>query len=254
MSNAALQYKYPSRQWHYVLCDCCLGPIAEQDFLLLVQNGKIPLQTEVWYKGLKQWATLEQVLPQLGLKKAEPAKPALKLVTQPAPPEPAQPEPAPPSAWLRLLARSIDMAIFLPLMSWLLVCLPPSSRLSDISFILLAIGAAILLEALCLSQLAATPGKSLLGIRVKQKNGQNLTFTQALRRAGLAWIMGTGLFCSWAVSLAFLWASYKLLKQRGSTLWDMETGHQVQFASPGFSRKIVGTAASLGCMCLFFLV
>jgi hypothetical protein len=39
-------------------------------------------------------------------------------------------------------------------------------------------------------------------------------------RTAIMWVMGTGLFFSWVVSLAFFWASYRALRAHGHALWD----------------------------------
>lgn len=251
MSSMALQNNfsfYHKRQWHYVLGDSRCGPLPETDFLRLAAEGKISGQTEVWFKGLGRWTPLREVLPVSQLNRAlvaacnlEAAHASLPMAQKPSP-------------WPRFLARCLDTLVFMPLMAGTLMLLPGMHQVPDPLFAALLFVLAVLGEALCLSRFAATPAKMLLGIKVLRHNGQRLTFGQAGRRAALAWLMGTGLFVSWAISLAFLWASYRVFKQQNITAWDVDAGHQVIYRPPGFLRKFVATGMSGGLACFLFML
>lgn len=246
----ALQKKYDtSRRWHYVLKDSQCGPVGEEDFLNLVRRGKIPLDTEAWFKGLKAWTPLLELLPEEERQTAMVA--ACNI-------EAAESAPIPNfvvSPWLRFTARILDMMIFLPLFAWLLILLPGASGVADLFFIFMVLGMSVVGEAVCLSLWGATPGKMLLSIKVRQVGGEKLTFPQAFWRTLMAWFLGTGFFFSWALSLAFLWASYRVFKERNTTLWDSLYGYRVECVSPGPWRKAAATGMMSGMgTFLFFII
>lgn len=85
--------------------------------------------------------------------------------------------------WRRYFARDFDWM----LCSLLLGTLLPLELDKTVRF-LLGVGLMVLLEPLCLSLFATTPGKAIFGIRVRNLEGKRLTYSEAIRRTcGVLW-------------------------------------------------------------------
>ena len=239
-------YAPENRQWHYVINDCQCGPIDEEHFRRLLSCGKISPASLVWHKGLKNWTPLSQITPSgktdtpFTEYAAQESGERVSGIAQGAP-------------WLRFMARMLDVAIFLPLTALMILLLPKSQLLPDMVYAIMMIGLAIFMEALFIIFLAATPGKLLLGMRLLRHDGSHLSLGQALIRTALLWVMGLGLFLSWAVSLAFLWASYRLLRNQGTTFWDHQEEYQVVARPIGFSRAMAASATLSVIVCFTFI-
>ena len=136
--------------------------------------------------------------------------------------------------WLRLAARAIDVALFFLALSLVAVAINPA--LPDIigpTFMLLTIP----LEALLLSSWGTTPGKALLGVKVRAADGSKLGFGQAVRRAAAVWTFGLG--ANQTVSLATGWIAFARLRARGATYWDALDGHRVEHAVVSAGRVVL---------------
>lgn len=85
--------------------------------------------------------------------------------------------------WRRYFARDFDWM----LCSLLLGTLLPLELDKTVQF-LLGVGLMVLLEPLCLSLFATTPGKAIFGIRVRNLEGKRMTYSEAIRRTcGVLW-------------------------------------------------------------------
>jgi uncharacterized RDD family membrane protein YckC len=138
---------------------------------------------------------------------------------------------------MRLLARALDGLIFFPLAAWLLSQFSICAQIPNTAFAMLILLLSIVAEGFFLNQFRATPGKMLLGIQICQHNGQNLSFWQGSGRAANAWVMGTGLCLSGAISLALLWTSYNLLRRYGAAPWDLPNHYLVNCIQISAARK-----------------
>jgi uncharacterized RDD family membrane protein YckC len=124
--------------------------------------------------------------------------------------------------WGRFLGRFVDYSLFFTLV-WAVgkgLGFSPVRQEGIESLIPFEYFAWIPFEAALLAMWATTPGKWLMGIRVK-KRGKRLTFLEALRRASSAWFRGLGMgipilnfFC-----LAVAYQRFKLFQ---ITSWDRE--------------------------------
>jgi uncharacterized RDD family membrane protein YckC len=207
----------PDIKWYFIVNDCCRGPVDSSTFRSLLNQGKIGPDTEVWCQGMSTWLPLKEF--------REKAKPEESLASA----DTDNPQPLTPTClpWLRLLARAVDTIFLLFLSSCQLLVLPAWHEMNDLLFVLLIVGGACLLESLCLFLWAATPGKMLIGLKVQGSDGANLNFLQAAVRSAAMWLLGLGLFFSWALSLALFWASYRAMRCHGRTLWDGKGGQVI---------------------------
>ncbi len=206
------------------------GPATVPDVLSLVQMGELTPDTKGWHAGCEQWMPLRE-LPALAdflQEKPEP-QPEAELPPVPAASETPGDAAAPlpegavrvylPSPAVRLLARLVDMALYV-LLVFGVICvreipfnagLLPSSPLMWMGY--------VLLEALLIGTLSTTPGKALMGIRVHCVNGARMTMGRAFSRAGLVFVCGLGMMVS-LLPVFMMGYSWWMLRSRGITVWD----------------------------------
>ncbi len=168
----------------------------------------------------------------------------LKELEAPVRPQIAQPEPKPePTAeelhywshrayhhpWMRFFARTVDfgicklvfLALFLLVFRWhgYLELGWFAEALFDIGIYCVS----ILVEPLWLHYVGWTPGKWIFGLKLRDKNGNKLSLSQARSRAWqVAW-QGDGLYIPF-YSLWRNWKSYKCCRDEGDCPWDVYEG------------------------------
>lgn len=130
---------------------------------------------------------------------------------------------------VRFFARTIDYSIWIIIIDlvWLMVDLDTyayalSSNfefrlLTRISFYILW----MFVEALLLSKTGYTLGKWILKVRVTDKNGEKLTYMNALKRAVRVFIFGCAMEIPYASTVTYIIA-YNMLMKNGITKWDKD--------------------------------
>jgi len=171
--------------------------------------------------------------------------------------------------WLRWAARWIDTCIFalvIALMPGFILGLadaPPEtldtfydSPGADQAFgILFMVVYYTFLEPMMLSAWGTTPGKALLNIKVLQRNGEKLSYSQALTRSLSVWLKGMGLGIP-LISLITLVRSYNFLRREGITEWDRDGDFSVSHQAIGSLKGMVIVLlllTVLGCLVLINL-
>ena len=133
--------------------------------------------------------------------------------------------------WERLLARIVDLqfsAILIVLIFFVLIWLDDfsddllarsESRLGLMLIGLIVVAFSIPLNAVLTSRLGSTVGKSIFGIRVRNKNGDKLDIRTAFEREFYVWTIGqaVGIPLLSLLSAAF---AERRLKRTGMTWWD----------------------------------
>lgn len=159
--------------------------------------------------------------------------------------------PSVPRPWLRYWAKLVDVWLWVVIMGVVFgIAFPRWSMETNETLLgLILLACTIPIHALLLSTFGNTIGKALLGIRVTHK-GQKLSFGQALKREGLAYVKGLGLGIP-IVALFTQINSYNHLKNEGASSWDKDEGHVVTHRDPSIPG-IVGAVAIL--FCLFLLI
>jgi hypothetical protein len=144
-----------------------------------------------------------------------------------------------PPPWRRLLARVVDFFVVAFAVAVLLVSL-------DIGLNHVLLKGTVLLflsvpvEALLLSKLGFTPGKWLLGVVVRDAEGERLSFRAALRRSAGVWVWALGFgLTSLMVALATALMAYRRLRARGATYWDELDSIKVNSAETGVARIVI---------------
>lgn len=228
------------------------GPATVPDVLSLVQMGELTPDTRGWHAGCEQWMPLRE-LPALAdflqEKQEEEALPEVPGET--GTPSPGVPEGAVrvylPSPAVRLLARLVDMALYLALVYGVIYVrqipfnafLLPSCPLLWVAF--------VALEAGLVSSLGTTPGKALLGIQVRRVNSGPMTLSCALSRACMVFVCGMGMMVS-LLPLFMMGYSWWMLRSRGISLWDARCATLPLMLKPAsVARQILAVCVVFAC-------
>ena len=137
-------------------------------------------------------------------------------------------------AWRRFVARIIDLHMARAALVGGLA-LADAHRAWDLMFpaltvVFVAPLAWVVGEAVCLKLAGTTPGRAMLGLRVRDRDGACLTFRAALKRSILVWAAGSGL----GLPMQFLlppaqWAmGFHQYQTQGETIWDRTAGSRVE--------------------------
>jgi hypothetical protein len=255
------------------------GPY-DRDFIEQLAAGQELLaNTPVWHPGLARWQPVGRVLqlPASVNIAGDPARPPAERTpgaaglarpaatrgpaSQPGAPRTARPRAArvatrippqtPAQLWQRVLAGAFDLllvAIALQLVSRYAPISVPE-WLDSPRFALLAWAA---LEGWMLASVGRTPGKALLGVTVRGKEGGRLDERRAWLRSG-AVPLGLLLLSANPVLgfFALLALAFGLLRLRGGrpAWWDEVTGSEVEVAQLGQGRRLLAGLA-LGALVL----
>lgn len=181
-----------------------------------------------------EYAALE---PKAWLQELEaPARPRLEQPEPQPKPEPTELEKhyrfhrACDHPWMRFFARSIDVSLYQLLFLFLFVCVfrwygyLHLGWFADALFSIGVFCVSILVEPLWLHYVGWTPGKWIFGLKIRDKNGEKLSLSQARTRAWrVAW-EGDGLYIPF-YNLWRNWKSYKCCRDEGECPWDAERGY-----------------------------
>lgn len=102
----------------------------------------------------------------------------------------------------------------------------------SIIFSMLFIFIWVYIEAQLLCTWGTTPGKWVLGIVLRDPNGQKLSFSNALKRSFSVWLRGIGIGLP-LISLFTLINSHDELTKEGTTSWDRDGGFVVSHQKIG---------------------
>lgn len=128
-----------------------------------------------------------------------------------------------PNPWRRYFARSFDMSLYsmfiLIVLLYVFRVNPDGSRLGQ-SLVSIAAGIImIFVEPLLLSRLGTTPGKWIFGLRLRNNDGNNITYLQGLWRTFCAIKDGNGFNIPF-YSLYRNYKSYKTCSANEEMSWD----------------------------------
>ncbi len=161
-----------------------------------------------------------------------------------------------PRPWRRFWARIIDMglvnlsAIIIGVASGAMT--PLEAYRPSLGFILTLPVAWIFLESSFLMALGTTPGKFLLGIRVRSADGaRQLPLRRALGRSFMVWWRGYGLGLTIPMVLTCTFSHF-VLKTTRTTPWDVTYGTEVSYESIKPWRMVVLAFLFLGLFQLLY--
>jgi len=118
---------------------------------------------------------------------------------------------------------------------------------SFIGGILLLLFYLIFFEPMMLSSFGTTPGKSLLGIRIRDLSGKRISYTKAMKRGFFVWLngMGTGIPL---IALFTMIIAYNRLKKNGITSWDERCGISIIHDQLSIFRVILFITIFIFCL------
>jgi uncharacterized RDD family membrane protein YckC len=163
-------------------------------------------------------------------------------------------------AWARYVARTTDaLVMVLPgtfvfgaLYGLAGLAYPPllavvsGGRIVEFAFgLAIAILASLLLESFCLAVFGATPGKWLMGVRVRDAKGAKLSFGAALRRWFYVFAIGRGLGIP-LIGLITAWVSFQHYETEGATAYDQQLAVNVDRPQIAQWRWVIGIALAVG--------
>jgi len=229
------------------------GPHPDYHIRQGIENGQYDADTPAWHEGLDGWTTLGEIdLFKSTLDEpAAPKSPPREKSPHIPPSEPARAAgtaattPSPEKLHLarRFWARMVDLQIHITI-CWLFLYV--SNR--DIGAVLVSPWLAVILlsswipiEAALIHFHGTTPGKWLLGIRVRNDDGTPLSGRQASWRAVRVLIAGLGLGLPVVMPLCLMisfWVTHRIRR----SLWDHMGRHAVDFKPIRVSRYLVVVA------------
>ncbi len=227
-----------------------IGPIHDFDIRKKIENGELPANTPAWHEGIDAWKPLveislfEREFGQAAETSGSPyAPPRPENVTTVSPPK----ESAYPLR--RFWARWLDLNFYAAI--WWVAMWTSGRDLGAIMrnawIMLLLYVPWFVLETLLIHHFRSTPGKWLLGIRVVNNDGSDLTLSESTRRSARVLFMGIGFGFGWLTLICQLMA-YITVRRIGKPLWDHVGGHRV-VARP---LKPMGVAAYVGLLFIAF--
>lgn len=241
-----------TRQWYYVEEGEQRGPVGEADFVKLFASGQLLPDTMVWTEELGQWATARDVD---GLVPSAYKPPPPPLATSARGSGVLVAEYVPSGhqirPWVRYWARMLDFFLFSFLAGIVLAFVyAPALDIPDALFGIVLLFAYVFVEPAMLAGWGTTPGKALLKVRLRNSDGNKLSYAQALSRAFKVCFRGEGLGIP-IVALFTQIHAYNRLTKQGVTSWDEDEGFKVSHQTIGAWRTIVGVVIMVG---MFFLM
>ena len=158
--------------------------------------------------------------------------------------------------WVRYWARTIDILVFLILFMIVMIFLAVNvdgvveliDEIPETAFGVVIGFLYIFVEPILLSTWGTTIGKSLLKVRVRDRYGKKLSYSEGLKRTFSVWFFGQGMGLP-LISLITHIVAYNKLSDNGITSWD-ESGDYI------VSHQTIGTfrATLITVMFILFVV
>lgn len=224
-------------QWHYKNNNSLIGPITGDELIALIQRGEIDNDDRVQGQN-GEWISASDAALQ--------ARYAASTLAQDVPNEEIIGSTA-PRPWPRFLARAVDFWLYftaflvifgLTIGYFLELNDEQIDALPEIMINILYLLFFLLAESASFAMTGTTPGKALLNIRVRHRDGRQLNFIEAINRSVYVMILGygLGLLVLPIVTMAF---SYHRLVNKGKTPWDQRYKLVVSHQPIGFVRYFI---------------
>lgn len=236
--------------WWYVIKDKKQGPVGIDELKKLIQGGTIGLKNMVWREGMPAWQHIDEV---------DDLRSLIAVIPPPVPSKQAVNDIDYPmtNRWARFFARIFD--------TWwetLLVVMVSAFFLSRYSagfvgwinttgagqvYGIICMPFALIIDAALYRLLGNTPGKALLGIKVRTLEGKRLSFLQYLFRNLSVWIKGFA-FGLPLINLATMLIQSSRLGKGLEASYDESSGYTVRSKS---QHWIIKVCFGLVFICLF---
>ena len=221
------------------------GPYPDYEIRAKIQHGDLEPESNVWREGMDAWMKLED----LELFRDEFAKRDPRSESKPSPDldlekEPVAKEPK-PKAYLvrRFWARWMDLMAYGSLW-WLALYFSGrdiQAAMSSIWILLPMYLPWFLLEAWLLHRFGTTPGKWLMGLRVRNEDSSLLTLPAATKRSMRVLVSGIGF--GWGLLAPICQVmSWFTTRRIGKPIWDYLGEHKI-VAKPLVLVRIILLAA-----------
>lgn len=227
------------RQWYYTQKGRQRGPIPESEFLKLLGTGQFDSDTLVWSEGLQDWTPARDLDRKATSTDAPPPPTIQEPRTSPPPILAYAPSGKQVRPWVRYWARILDYLLFCFVAGIVLALVyEPALDLPDSFFGFALLFAYIFVEPVMLAAWGSTPGKALLRVRIRNRDGTKLSYPRALGRTAKVWVKGVGLGIPFVALFTQIYA-YNRLKKEGITSWDEEGDFSVTHRVIGPWRVIL---------------
>lgn len=258
------------RRWWYSIAGKKEGPVNTSTLRQRIQSGAVPKDALAWTEGMADWMQIrdahELTEPVLG--SAPPSMPALPPEEDPYSPPRSQGEPAaPPSPinlaflneplagpWRRFFARQIDLLVVgFPIAALVSAAIATQSVAyafwvqkpgNDVLYGLAIIPVVLIAEALLFAVIGTTPGKALLGVKVRTLSGEKPGLAAYLGRLVGVYFQGFGMGIP-IVILFTMGSQYNRLSRRESASYDQGV-FRVTASPLGFLRIGAASLAIIG--------
>lgn len=223
------------------------GPISREELVALRQADVVTGYTQVWTSTLSDWQSYRVAFNE----------PATTVALGPGLDTTAHP-------WRRYFAKMIDVWVMgLPplfIIALIIAVIAPEAsegfeRLVDNSFVALIVvfGCWLFWEALLLSLFGSTPGRLLLGLKVRDaRSGARLSFGTALTRGVLVLVQGMAVGVP-IIALVTHICAYNRLTSTNTTLWDASSDSIVGAQPFGALRTALVTVIVASLMILMLV-
>ncbi|MES2439441.1 MAG: RDD family protein [Verrucomicrobiota bacterium] len=205
-----------------------VGPIHDYEIRRKIETGELPASTPAWHEGQPAWKPLAEI--DIFTREFEIAAAPPEAAPSFPSPERATPPPLPVETFYgrRFWARWFDLTLYAGIW-WLGMW----AARQDIGaawinpwIMLFHFIPWFVVETLLIHYLGTTPGKWLLSLQVRNKDGSPLDLPSSTRRSMR--VLFTGIGFGWGLLAVFCQAlSFFTARRLGTTLWDHAGGHQV---------------------------
>lgn len=238
------------------------GPLPEVEVISMLEAGLIPENVRAWHAGCAEWVRIydlpvlkemfairkekEEEAPEGEAAELSVADP-VETGTVPEEAETAEDEGVVlvvPYPYVRFLGRMADvlmhMTLYLAVLRILGVAFTPDFLPGSYEALLYLCLPMVLIEAAFVGTLGTTPGKAMLGVSVRDYQGNRLSFSTAFRRSLFVMVLGLGCFAPSLMALA-LFFSWWWVRRFGFTPWDRKLGTTDVLNESLTLRKVVMT-------------
>jgi len=216
------------------------GPYPDYEIRAKIQHGDLEPDSRVWSDGLDGWTKLEDMeLFREEFEKRDPRSESTPSRVEKTDPPPV--DTPKPRAYImrRFWARWMDLIAYGSLW-WLALYFSGRDILAAMSSYWVLLPMYIpwfVLESWLLHKYGTTPGKWLMGLRVRNEDNSLLSLSAAMKRSLRVLVSGIGFGWSFLVPICQL-MSWFTTRRIGKPIWDYLGEHKVQ-AKPTVPVKIL---------------
>lgn len=224
------------------------GPHPDFHIRQGIENGQYDADTAAWHEGMDEWTTLGEIdLFKSALGESEPPesppkeKPPFTWPTHSA--RTADPAAALTPAKLHLArrfwARMVDVQIYITA-CWLFLYFTNrdiGAILMNPWLTLMFLASWIPIEAALIYFHGTTPGKWLLGVRIRNDDGTALSGRQSAMRAFRVFVVGLGLGLPYLLPICLI-LSFWITQRMRRSIWDNMGAHRIDCKPLRISRYL----------------